>query len=214
MFDVLVIGGGAAGVSCALVLGSALKKPYAEGKTVGILTHQKASALQDGLYNNVYGIAPGTLGKDIMENSLKHLAATYPDVKQLPGEKAIKVEGTAGHYTVITNKGSYHARIVVVAVGSAGTFGIEGLTGYVMPHQKALPEKNRIQLRNDDHLVTEGIYVAGTLAGHRSQLAIAAGSGAAVATDIMTLWNGGTQSQYHDSTRKTYAFAKRGILLY
>jgi hypothetical protein len=31
--------------------------------------------------------------------------------------------------------------------------------------------------------VAEGIYVAGTLAGWRSQLSIAAGSGAAVATD-------------------------------
>jgi hypothetical protein len=34
--------------------------------------------------------------------------------------------------------------------------------------------------------VAEGIYVAGTLAGWRSQLSIAAGSGAAVATDILT----------------------------
>jgi pyruvate/2-oxoglutarate dehydrogenase complex dihydrolipoamide dehydrogenase (E3) component len=202
MFDVLIIGGGAAGVSCALVLGSALKKPYAEGKRIGIFTHQKASALQDGVYNNVYGIAPGTLGKDIMEQSLAHLSGTYPDVVQLPGEKVMKVEGTTGNFTVITNKGEYKAAIIVVAVGSAGTFSIEGLSGYVIPHKKALPEKNRIQLQNNDHLVADGIYVAGTFAGERSQLSIAAGSGAAVATDILTLWNGGTQSQHHDSTRK------------
>ncbi|MCR5860711.1 NAD(P)/FAD-dependent oxidoreductase [Flavobacterium sp. J372] len=202
MFDVLIIGGGAAGVSCALVLGSSLKKPYAEGKKVGIFTHQKASALQDGLYNNVYGIAPGTLGKDIMAQSLAHLSGTYPDVVQLPGEKVMKVEGTAGNFTIITNKGDYKARIIVVAVGSAATFDIAGLTEYIIPHKKALPEKNRIQLKNEDHLVADGIYVAGTLAGERSQLSIAAGSGAAVATDIMTLWNSGTQSQHHDSTRK------------
>ncbi|MEG1376831.1 MAG: NAD(P)/FAD-dependent oxidoreductase, partial [Myroides sp.] len=41
-----------------------------------------------------------------------------------------------------------------------------------------------------------------TLAGHRSQLAIAAGSGAAVATDILTLWNNGTETHAHDSIRK------------
>lgn len=202
MFDVLIIGGGAAGVSCALVLGSSLKKPYAEGKKVGIFTHQKASALQDGLYNNVYGIAPGTLGKDIMAQSLAHLSGTYPDVAQLPGEKVTKVEGAAGNFTIITNKGEYKAAMIVVAVGSAATFDIDGLTQYVIPHKKALPEKNRIQLKNEDHLVADGIYVAGTLAGKRSQLSIAAGSGAAVATDIMTLWNSGTQSQHHDSTRK------------
>lgn len=202
MFDVLIIGGSAAGVSCALILGSAHNKPYTLGKTVGILTHQKASALQDGLYNNAYGISPGTLGKDIMEGSLKHLADMYPDVVQIPNEKLMKVEGAAGNFTVVTNKNTYQAKIVVVAVGSANTFNIEGLMDYVIPHKKALPEKNRIQLSNNDHLVAEGVYVAGTLAGHRSQLAIAAGSGAAVATDILTLWNNGIPSQYHDSTRK------------
>ena len=66
---------------------------------------------------------------------------------------------------------------------------------------KALPEKERIQLKNTDHLVAEGIYVIGTLAGWRSQLAIAAGSGAAVATDLLTLWNNGTQTHAHDSIR-------------
>jgi hypothetical protein len=41
---------------------------------------------------------------------------------------------------------------------------------FVEPHQKSLPEKQRIQLHNTDHKVAEGIYVAGTLAGWRSQL--------------------------------------------
>jgi hypothetical protein len=49
--------------------------------------------------------------------------------------------------------------------------------------------------------VAEGIYVAGTLAGHRSQLDIAAGSGAAVATDILTFWNNGIETHSHDSVR-------------
>ncbi|RZJ59704.1 MAG: NAD(P)/FAD-dependent oxidoreductase [Flavobacterium sp.] len=202
MFDVLIIGGGVAGVSCALVLGSAHKRPYAEGKRIGILTHQKASALQDGVYNNAYGVAPGTLGKDLLSQSLEHLAELYPTVEQLPGEKVMGVEGIAGNFTVTTNKNTYSAKIVVVAVGSAGTFLVDGLMDHVIPHKKALPEKNRIQLTNDDHLVAEGLYVAGTLAGQRSQLSIAAGSGASVATDIMSLWNAGTHSQYHDSIRK------------
>jgi hypothetical protein len=62
-----------------------------------------------------------------------------------------------------------------------------------------LPE-NKEQLHNTDHKVAEGIYVAGTLAGWRSQLSIAAGSGAAVATDILTL--GITVFRHiHDSIR-------------
>lgn len=201
MFDVLIIGGGVSGVSCALILGSALNKPYAQGKKIGIFTHQKASALQDALFNNAYGIPQGKLGKEIMEESLEHLHNAYPDVEQIEKEKVIKVEGKAGNFTVTTNKNTYNTKIIVVAIGSANTFAIEGLTEYVIPHKKAMPEKNRIQLKNDDHLVAEGIYAVGTLAGWRSQLSIAAGSGASVGTDILTLWNNGIPSQHHDSTR-------------
>ncbi|MCW4468096.1 NAD(P)/FAD-dependent oxidoreductase [Flavobacterium sp. MFBS3-15] len=201
MFDVLIIGGGASGVSCALVIGSALKKPYAEGKRAGILTHQKASMLQDAIFWNAYGVPPGKLGSDLMSESLEQLTSQYPEMEQIPNEKVMRIDGIAGNFTVVTNKNTYQAKAVVVAIGSANTFAIESLMDYVIPHKKAIPEKNRIQLKNDDHLVAEGIYVAGTLAGHRSQLAIAAGSGASVATDIMTLWNNGIPTQYHDSTR-------------
>lgn len=202
MLDVLIIGGGVSGVSCALIIGSALKKPYSESKKVAILTHQKASALQDGLYNNAYGIAPGTLGADLLRTSLEHLQTLYPEVEQLPDEKVMSISGNAGNFTVTTNKNTYIAKIVVVATGSAAGAAIEGLEEYTEPNKKTLPEKNRIQLRNNDHLVTEGLYVAGTLAGQRSQLAIAAGSGASVGTDILSLWNDGKPSQHHDNNKK------------
>ena len=202
MYDVLIIGGGVSGVSCALVLGSASKKPFAADKKIGIITHQKASNLQEALFNNAYGIPAGTLGADLLTQSVAQLKEQYPHVDQIENEKVLKIEGQAGNFTVVTNKKSYLTKLVVVAINSSQTFGIEGLMQYVIPHKKAVPEKNRIQLINNDHLVTDGIYVAGTLAGWRSQLAIAAGSGASVATDILTLWNDGIHAQAHDSIRK------------
>jgi len=45
-------------------------------------------------------------------------------------------------------------------------------------------------------------YVAGVLAGWRSQFATAAGSGTQVATDILTLWNDGQTTMIHDSEPK------------
>ena len=51
MFDVLIIGGGASGMSCALVLGSAKKQAFATDKQIGIITHQKTSHLQNALFN-------------------------------------------------------------------------------------------------------------------------------------------------------------------
>ena len=52
MFDVLIIGGGVAGMSCALVLGSAKNKLFVSDKKIGIITHQKTSSLQEALFNN------------------------------------------------------------------------------------------------------------------------------------------------------------------
>lgn len=202
MLDVLIIGGGVSGVSCALVLGSAKNKSFVSDKKIAIITHQKTSALQEALFNNAYGIAPGKLGSELLTESLEQLENVYPHITQIEGEKVIAVTGEHPNFTVVTNKNTYPTKNIVVAIGASNTFAIEGLMHYVEPHKKSIAEKQRIQLHNDDHLVTEGIYVAGTLAGHRSQLAIAAGSGAAVATDILTLWNDGISSQIHDSIKK------------
>ena len=202
MFDVLIIGGGVSGMSCALVLGSAHKKVFVQDKKIGIIAHQKTSSLQEAIFYNAYGVPTGKLGSALLTESTERLQELYPHVTQIAAEKVLKVEGKAGDFTVITNKNSYQAKSIVVAVGYSNTFDIEGLNQYVETHKKALAEKQRIQLKNDDHKVADGIYVVGTLAGWRSQLAIAAGSGAAVATDILTLWNNGISSQSHDSIKK------------
>ncbi len=202
MFDVLLIGGGVSGMSCALVLGSAHKKAFAVDKKIGIITHQKTSSLQEAIFYNAYGVPAGKLGSELLTESKEHLQELYPHVIQIQAEKVIKVIGEYPNFIVVTNKDSYPTKSIVVAVGYSNTFQIEGLMEYVEPHQKALIEKQRIQLKNDDHKVADGIYVVGTLAGWRSQLAIAAGSGAAVATDILTLWNNGIPSQSHDSIKK------------
>lgn len=62
MLDVLIVGAGAAGISCALVLGSAKSKPFVEDKRIGLVAHQRASHLQNALFNNVLGLPAGTLG--------------------------------------------------------------------------------------------------------------------------------------------------------
>jgi len=201
-FDVLIVGGGVSGMSCALVLGSAKNKSFASEKKIGIFTHQKSSALQEAVFNNAYGISPGKLGSELLRESKTHLSETYPHIIQIPDEKILKIEGEYPNFTVTSNKNTYKTQYIIVGIGSANTFDIEGLNQFVVPHQKALAEKQRIQLQNADQKVIEGIYVIGTLAGCRSQLTIAAGSGAAVATDLLTLWNEGIPVQIHDSNKK------------
>jgi len=197
-FDALIIGGGAAGMSCALILGSAQHKEYAKGKSIGIIMHQKSSHLQNALFNNVLGLSPGTLGKDILDNGKQQLKDLYPHVTQIEKEKVKCVEPYSKGFMVETNKNRYSTKTAVIAVGYTNLMTIKGLEPYIESHPKAALEKNRIWLNNIDHKIVDNLYVAGTLAGWRSQFSIAAGSGAQVATDILTLWNNGKHTKVHD----------------
>ncbi len=189
-------------MSCALVLGSAQNKPFAANKKIGIIMHQRSSALDGALFNNVLGIKPGTTGKELLDSGRDQLESCYPHVIQIEKEKVSGVLDTEAGYRVQTNKNDYSCKIVVVAVGPSNLFNIEGLMGYVEPHPNLPAAKQRIQLKNENHLVAENLYVAGVLAGWRSQFAMAAGSGAHVATDILTLWNDGKTAMVHDSVPK------------
>ncbi len=201
MLDALIIGGGASGLSCALVLGSARNKPYALHKKISIITHQKTSHLQNALFNNVLGLESGITGASILESGKEQLASLYPHVKQIDNEKVMSLSRTLTGYAIATNKNLYESTLVIIAVGYTNLMTIKGLEAYIEPHPRANTDKKRIWLKNDDHLVDEGLYVAGTLAGWRSQFSMASGSGAHVATDILTLWNDGKHTKVHDKIK-------------
>lgn len=198
-FDVLIIGAGAAGLSCALILGSAHEKPFAKNKKTAIIAHQKSSALQTAVLNNVLGFTEGTKGETILKQGTEQLKNLYPHITQIEKEKVVKIEKNSSEFLVTTNKNTYKTSIIVVAVGPSNVFNIEGLNQYVIPHTSIPAVKEKIMLKNNHHKVADGIYVAGVLAGWRSQFAIAAGSGAQVATDILTEWNNGNHTMIHDA---------------
>ena len=198
IFDCLIIGGGVSGMQCALVLGSAKKKPFAIDKKIGIILHQRASHLENALFNNVLGLPPKTIGKDILNSGKQQLANLYPEIHQFEKEKVLSVNEVENGYSIKTNKNVYNSKIVILALNYSKPFTIKGVDDYLIPHKKANPNKDRIQLINNDHLIKKGLYCCGTIAGLRSQFAIAAGSGASVATDILTLWNDDNHTKVHD----------------
>ncbi len=198
VYDALIIGGGVSGMQCALVLGSAKEKVFAKDKNIAIIAHQRASHLENALFNNVLGLQPKTLGKDILSDGKEHLKKLYPKINQMDREKVLGIDVIEEGYSISTNRNTYRSKIVVIALNYSKPFAIEGLDDFIIPHQKANSAKDRIQLKNNDHLIKKGLYCCGTIAGHRSQFAIAAGSGASVATDILTLWNNGSHAKVHD----------------
>ena len=116
-FDILIAGGGAAGMSCALVLGSARDRIYAKDKKIGILLHQRTSHLQSAVLNNALGIPPGTPGAQILEEGAVHLAQLYPHVHQIYKEKVREITETESGFIVFTNKATYQSDIVIIAAG-------------------------------------------------------------------------------------------------
>ncbi|TXD50555.1 MULTISPECIES: FAD-dependent oxidoreductase [unclassified Polaribacter] len=198
IFDALIIGGGVSGMQCALVLGSAKNKPFAFDKNIGIIMHQRTSHLENALFNNVLGLAPKTTGKQILKQGKEQLSALYPHISQKENEKVVSVQKHSKNYEVITNKHVYYSKIIIIALNYAKPFTIKGFDEFLISHKKSNPEKDRIQLKNKNHFIKTGLYCSGTIAGWRSQFAIAAGSGASVATDILTLWNDGNHTKIHD----------------
>lgn len=198
VYDALIIGGGVSGIQCALILGSAKEKAFAKDKNIAIIAHQRASHLENALFNNVLGLQPKTLGKNILIDGKEHLKNLYPKINQIDKEKVLSIDVIEDGYSINTNRNTYRSKIVVIALNYSKPFAIEGLDDFIIPHQKANSAKDRIQLKNNDHLIKKGLYCCGTIAGHRSQFAIAAGSGASVATDILTLWNNGSHTKVHD----------------
>ena len=198
IFDCLIIGGGVSGMQCALVIGSAKSKPFMVDKKIGIIMHQRASHLENALFNNVLGLSPKTLGKNILKEGKEQLSTLYPEIHQLEKEKVLSVNETENGFSITTNKNTYQSKIVILALNYSKPFTIKGLDVFLIPHQKSNIAKDRIQLKNNDYLIKKGLYCCGTIAGLRSQFTIAAGSGAAVATDILTLWNDGSHTKVHD----------------
>jgi thioredoxin reductase len=198
IFDALIVGGGVAGIQCALVFGSAKNKTFATDKKIGIVIHQRNSHLQNALFNNVLGLPAKTLGKDVLIEGKQQLSTLYPHISQIKNEKVISVNDLNDGYKITTNKNKYTSKIVILALNYAKPFSIKGLDNFIVPHQKTNLEKDRIQLKNENNFIKKGLYCCGTIAGCRSQFAIAAGSGASVATDILTLWNNGNHTKIHD----------------
>lgn len=198
MFNVLIIGGGVAGLSSALIFGSAFGREFMKDKTIGIIAHQKASSLQNAVFNNVLGLPIGKTGQDILKEGREQLTTLYPEVTQIEGEMVMEVSRLEDDtLEVKTNKNTYHTENIIVCTG-AKRMAIKGLLEYKTLHTKLPLHKERIMFKHENYKVTKGIYVAGTLAGERSQFAIAAGSGTTVATDILTEWNNGTTTMIHD----------------
>lgn len=187
-YDVIIAGGGVSGLSCALTLASGIKdKDWAQGKKVLVIDAGE-SDLKKAMLNNVPGIPQGTRGDEALA-SLKKQVEAYGTTEFIEG-KVTAVNGSKGSFKVeLADSKSLEADQVVIATGFHG-LEIESLKDKIRENENS-PRPGKIELLADkESRVSEGLYVAGLIAGVSTMYAAAAGSGVQTACHIFKTWTG------------------------
>lgn len=193
MFDVLIIGGGAGGLACAITLASARSKPWFGDRRIAVIDDGR-SDLHKAMLNNAPGLPADTHGSTLLQTMRRQflefdagalLDATVTSISTDP-------------CNVQTADGNAHdARTLVLATGYK-QLAIDGVPAAPLLHH---PEgkHGRIRLPHDGiFAIAPDVHVAGLLAGGSSQFAIAAGIGAQVAVEILSAW-AGKRTHIHDT---------------
>lgn len=184
-YDVIIIGGGVSGLSCAITFGSAESKIQDLSNKKILVLDAGMSHLKKAQLYNVPGINAGTKGFELLE-SLAKQALSYKSIS-LQTKTVSSVKGTKGNFTVkTTDEESFNTEIIVFANGMQ-TIEVEGIGACIIPHARA-PRPGMVMIENTNGIIEEGKYVTGCAAGAASMYTTAAGYGVQTATDIISAW--------------------------
>ncbi len=197
MYDVLIIGAGAAGYGCAITLASANEKfDWAKDKKYLMIDNNNSDIKKASFYN-LTGVTLGINGDDLLTNMQKQLQ-NFPSC-ELSIDTVSEINLKDNIYEVISNNSTYKAKIVVFATGMH-SFDIKCNLVTLLSHNDVL-KSNKICLKHENNKIANNLYVVGLASGAKTMFAIANGEGTKVACDIFKLWTN-KPAVVHDMIKK------------
>lgn len=192
--DVLIVGGGVGGLSCAMTIASAEGKPWFGDRKV-LLIDDGRSDLSKARLCNVPGVVPGTSGEHTLE-MMRSQVTQYEPATLVDG-RVTSVAHADDRWLVHTEDTARFTCDTLVLATGYKRWEIDGLPVSPVPHPRG-GKSDRIMLEHDGvYRVATDLHVAGLLGGGSSQFAIAAGIGVQVAVEILSDW-AGKRTHIHD----------------
>ena len=186
MYDVIIIGGGAAGYGCALTLSSVENtQEWAKNKKYLMIDNGKSDILNASFFN-LAGV-PFGIGGDELYAKMQTQLSNFKSCESKT-DTVLKLEKNGENFDVITSTETFTAKIVVIATGMH-KFTIECDLTNVIEHTDVM-KPGKVALDNNDNKIAENLYVAGLASGSKTMFSIANGEGTKVACEIFKLWTG------------------------
>ncbi|WP_078543495.1 NAD(P)/FAD-dependent oxidoreductase [Litchfieldia alkalitelluris] len=176
MYDIVIIGGGPAGVSGAIFSAKA-------GKKTLVLDSGKSMTTRAWVENH-YGVNE-VAGPDLIETGKKQASKFGAEIVE---GAVVNITKEDEGFTVATENQEFKAKHILLATGAltdlADKIGVKIVPG-TEPRIKSIVEVDK-----DGRTNIDGIWAAGTVAGVSVHTIVTAGNGAAVAINIISELNG------------------------